>query len=142
MANIISSNDINKLQQHPVVYFSLPLLVVLYLANFILPDAKEILALITANTLITNTYVWNILTSCFYETNLLKLFSDVLTVVYVALCIEKPPNTEQFGLFFLFCILACTIGTSIYCFFSLLTTGKKESLYLFLCLYLYFYFIH
>jgi hypothetical protein len=123
----LESIDLQKLASHPIILLSVAPSLVLYGLNFVLEDAVSVLSLITANTLITNTYVWNIVTSCFFETDILKVISNIGSVVMIANCL-KVNNAEQAGLLLLFSILACTIGTSIYCFFSLVRTGKEDLL--------------
>jgi len=82
---------------------------------------------VTANTLITNTYVWNLLSSCFYETSIFKIVSDIVSIVFLANSIQIKSN-EQFFLYFLFSLLASTIVTSTYCFVRFFSTGQEENL--------------
>lgn len=119
--------QLEKLRKNPIVLFTVVPLVVLYLTSIFISSSTGYFALITANTLITNTYVWNIITSCFYETNILKLLSDIISVCLIADFIDID-NMEQWAFFFGASVLACTVGTSIYCFVSLLTTGKEDLL--------------
>jgi hypothetical protein len=100
---------------------------VLFCLNFVLSDCADRVGLVTANTLITNTYVWNLVTSCFYERYVAKVVFDIVALLYVTKALPVP-NIEQFGLYFLFSILACTIGTSTYCFFSFMAVAKESSL--------------
>lgn len=102
-------------------------IIVMYVMNFIVSDCKEKLGLVTANTLITNTYVWNLLTSCFYETHVGKVLFDLVALLYLTKSLPIP-NLEQFGLYFLFSILACTIGTSAYCFMSFVAVARESRL--------------
>lgn len=95
--------------------------------SYIVKDATDIFGLVTANTLITNRYVWNLITACFYETNPLKVFVDI-TLLLVGTRLTAVPSIEQFGLYFAFNVLACTIGTSAYLFVSFFATGKEELL--------------
>jgi len=74
-----------------------------------------------------NTYVWNLVTSCFYEKYLAKTAVD-LTLLLLLTKSLPIPSIEQFGLYFLFSILACTIGTSTYCFFAFFTMARESSL--------------
>jgi hypothetical protein len=102
-------------------------ILVLYTLNFILSDCKEKVGLVTANTLITNTYVWNLVTSCFYETQIAKVAFDLVALLYLTKSLPIP-NLEQFGLYFLFCVLACTIGASTYCFMSFVAVARESRL--------------
>lgn len=102
-------------------------LLLLYSCNFILPDAAEILALVPANTLITHTYAWNMVTSCFFETNPLMVVID-LVLLWTTSDKIGSPSIEQFGLYFVFNILACTIGTSLYSILRFVGTGLERPL--------------
>ena len=97
--------------RHPIFISCGGFLIVLYTFNYLLPDCASILGLVTANTLITNTYVWNLVTSCFYETNIVKLIIDLI-LLFVTMKSFRITNIEQFSLYFVFSILACTIGAS------------------------------
>ena len=127
-------NYINGSTENIIGLFTSPLvsccgcaLIVLYIMNFVLSDCVNTLALVTANTLITNTYVWNLVTSCFFETSILKLISDIVSLVLLANSI-KIKNNEQFFLYFIFSLLACTIGTSTYCFVRFFLSGNEVML--------------
>eukprot|EP01031_Cornospumella_fuschlensis_P041263 gene41263-50360_t len=96
-----------------LLYCGLPLLLVSSL-KLVVPEAVDKLALIVANTLITHTYVWNLVTSCFYEESWLKLVIDLIFLYGVASKVAVE-SLEQFLLYFVFNVLACTIGSSAYC---------------------------
>lgn len=111
----------------PLFTYCSGLLIILYSLNFVLKDCTETIGLVTANTLITNNYVWNLVTSCFYESNPIKLFLDIVGLLLVTKSLPIP-CLEQFGLYFIFSVLACTIGTSTYCFVRFFSTSKEETL--------------
>ena len=121
----IDFNDI--VQNKPLFSVCAVLIVTLYGLNFVLSDCTEKVGLVVANTLITNTYVWNLVTSCFYEKYLAKAAVD-LTLLLLLTKSLPISSIEQFGLYFLFSILACTIGTSTYCFFAFFTMARESSL--------------
>lgn len=123
----LNSVDWQRISRHPALLLSAVPSLVLYLCNLINKDATTVFALVTANTLITNTYVWNIVTSCFFETNILKILSNVVSAAMIANVLIIT-NIEQFALLTLFTVLACSIGTSVYCFFSFASLGKEELL--------------
>lgn len=102
-------------------------LIVLFLANFVFSDALHYLALVPANTLITHTYTWNLVTSCFLETNIAKLVVDIIAVWWLSGILGNP-NVEQFGIYFCFSILASSIGVSMICFFRFVTLGIEGPL--------------
>lgn len=89
--------------------------------------SQQLFSLITANTLITHTYVWNVVTCCFYETSVVKLFVDLVLLWFLSGHIGIP-NIEQFGLYFAFSILTCSIGTSLLCFLRFVGTGHEYPL--------------
>jgi hypothetical protein len=105
------------------VWCALPLLV-LYVLSIVINDAMTLFSLVTANTLITHTYVWNLVTSSFFEANPFKLGTDLVILWLISKDVGKP-NIEQFGLYFVFGILACSIGTSIICFLRFVGTGHE-----------------
>jgi len=111
----------------PLLSFCTSLLCILFTCNFFLTECVNKVGLVIANTLITNHYVWNLVTCCFYEVSVIKLLIDLvlLGLVNHKLYIH---SSEQFGLFFIFSILACSIGTSTYCFIRFFGTGKEEIL--------------
>lgn len=114
-------------QQHPVTMALLLLVVLLYTLNFALSDAPNKLGLVTSNTLIANKYIWNLVTSCFYETHLSKVAISAAALLPIAkgMVID---SMDQFGLYLIFSILASTIGTSTYCFLRFFATGLEEML--------------
>jgi hypothetical protein len=119
-----SNFDTRSILNRPIFNFCAGFSLVLFALNFIVPDCASIIGLVPANTLITNTYVWNILTSCFYETNAVKLAFE-LFVFWFATRPIIDPSFEQFGLYFAFSILSCTLGTSVYCFIRFFTSGNE-----------------
>lgn len=102
-------------------------LTVLYTSSFIFSDVLQLVALVPANTLITHTYTWNLVTSCFVESSLTKVIIDLAGLWSLTGVIGKP-NIEQFGIYLSFSILAATIGTSIICFFKFVMLGIESPL--------------
>lgn len=102
-------------------------LLILFACNYIVKDCADVFGLVTANTLITNTYVWNLVTPCFYETNPIKLIIDIFGFLVITRSLTIG-SIEQFFLYFTFSLLACTIGTSVYCFVSFFSTGQEAVL--------------
>jgi hypothetical protein len=119
-----ASFNINSILNRPIFNCCAAFSLVLFALNFVLPECASIIGLVPANTLITNTYVWNLLTSCFYETNAIKLVFE-LFVFWLATRPIIDPSFEHFGLYFGFSVLACTLGTSAYCFIRFFTSGNE-----------------
>lgn len=115
--------------QQIILYGNITIITVLFLCNFLLTDCEQKLSLITANTLITNTYVWNLITCSFYETNIVKIAIDI-TILYVITKNITITNWEQFSIFFGFTLLACSLITSTYYFFRFLFTSMEDFLIL------------
>jgi hypothetical protein len=101
--------------------------VILHCSIYLFNDYLSILSLVPANTLITHTYVWNLVTSCFFETNLIKLALDLFLLVSVASHV-KPTSIEQFFLYMIFSILTSTLGTSFLCFLQFGIFGDENGL--------------
>jgi len=117
----------NVFQERPLFLYCFIPLIILYSLNYLLDHCETIIALVTANTIITHTYVWNMITACFYETNSIKLLLDIGLLWWISKYIGYP-NIEQFGLYFLFTILSCTMGASIYYFARFVGSGREEFL--------------
>jgi Eukaryotic integral membrane protein (DUF1751) len=116
-------------EQHPVTFVLIGVLIVIYFVGLALgTDAPNKLGLATGSTLIVNTYVWNVLTSCFFETQILKVSIDIAALLAVARGMEVSGGLDQFALYLVFSVLACTIGTSAYCFLRFFATGLEEML--------------
>lgn len=115
------------LEERPLfVFCGVPLLVA-HILVYILIDASQFLSLITANTLITHTYVWNMITCSFFEASPFKLIID-LGILWVSSSHIGKPNIEQFGLYFAFALLACSAGTSILRFLQFVGSGHEQAL--------------
>lgn len=95
--------------------------------NLILSDPVSILALVPVNTLIANSYVWNVFTCAFYEKMLLKIILDVLLSL-VSIKSLKVESFEQFGLYFLSSILFTSFCTSAVYFISFFSTLLEDQL--------------
>lgn len=116
-------------EQHPAIILLAAVVLLLYLIGLALgTDAPNKLGLATGSTLIVNTYVWNVVTSCFFETHLAKVLIDVVAILGVARGLSISGGTDQFALYLVFSILACTVGTSAYCFVRFFATGLEEML--------------
>ena len=54
-------------------------------------------------------------------------YLDIIVFILITKTL-RIDNWEQFGLYFIFSILACTIGTSAYCFIRFFATSLEEML--------------
>ena len=86
------------------------------------------LGLVTANTILWNKFVWNLITSALFEENLLKLTIDIV-LVYLSIPsqIDYTPY-DQFALYLLITTLLSSIATSTYCLIRFFSTGRESML--------------
>lgn len=115
------------LEERPLfVICGIPLLIT-HLLSYFVTDLSQYLSLITANTLITRTYVWNMITCSFFEPSPIKLAVD-LVILWISSKHIGRPSVEQFGLFFAFALLSCSVGTSILRFLQFVGSGHESAL--------------
>lgn len=112
----------------PVFALCVFLVLAMFCSNLVFTDAQDFLSLICGNTLIVNKYVWNLITSCFYEKYVLKIIADLVILNVITRNMKIIGGSDQFALYFVLCILACTIGASVYCFIRFFGTGMEEML--------------
>ncbi len=119
------SLDISNISSNKPIftYVSIALLV-LFGSNFLLADSASIFGLVMVNTLVNNTYVWNMITSCFFETNVIKLAFDMIALWFITGQTTSTPSIEQFGFYFGFSVLFCTMSTSVVSFIYFAMTGN------------------
>ena len=98
-------------------------IIILFGLNFVIKDCPSVVGLVAANTLFANTYVWNLITSCFYETNILKLAADLVGLWVVTEDINFA--SDQFALFFAVCVLASSLGTSAIAFIRFFASADE-----------------
>lgn len=121
-------NELIENSKRPLCVGPIALLLLGFMTNLIYSNgATEKLALITGYTL-ANSYVWNLLTSCFYETNVVKLCLDVVSFVVVSRGVQIKGGLDQFCLFIIFTLLASTMCTTTYCFIRFFATSLEEML--------------
>jgi hypothetical protein len=65
--------------------------------------------------------------SSFFETSPVKLAVDLIILWFVSKHVGKP-NVEQFGLYFAFGILSCSMGTSVIRFIQFVGSGHEQAL--------------
>lgn len=95
--------------------------------NIFIRDCPIFVGLVPVNTMIANTYAWNVITSCFFETCIPKIAADLMLYYFVSKNLSIG-NMEHFFLFMGLSILACTIGTSAFCFIRFFSTKLEEML--------------
>lgn len=105
----------------PFVIVCIILVCVLYGLNFVIKDCESVLALVPINTFIANKYVWNVITSNFYETQPLKVVAEILLLVQVTNNLHIS-SSDSFALYFLVTVLGSAFVTSAYCFIRFFAT--------------------
>lgn len=115
------------LKEKPLSIISIVCLILVWTLNFVLKDCENIIGLVPVNTLIANNYIWNLVSSCFYENNLVKLLTEVILLCFISSNIVIV-DIEQFLLYLTICILSCTIGTSFYCFVLYFSTKLENEI--------------
>jgi hypothetical protein len=118
------SEYLASLKQNPVALGSALMLVTLFCVNFVHVDSRNIFALVPVNTLIANSYVWNLVTSSFFETNVVKLAVDLAGLILITQDLDIK-SIETFGMYLTFTILACSLGTSTICFLRFFVTADE-----------------
>jgi hypothetical protein len=115
--------------RHPCIAALVALLVTMFLFNSFLDNASSVLGLLPANTLVAHKYIWNLLTSSFYEKTIVKLIFDLCVLFGVILrhgiTVE---SYDQFILYIVFTCLSCSVCTSFYCFVRFFATGIEDML--------------
>jgi hypothetical protein len=111
--------------QNPIPEGCVILLLAAFLTNYTMKDSSNRLGLVTVNTMVADTQIWNLVTSQFYEKKLIKLVFDIVGIIVITKS-TKIQMRYQSGLFFALCILACSVFTSAYCFIRYFSTGIEE----------------
>jgi membrane associated rhomboid family serine protease len=110
----------------PVSTGCIVLLLAAFSMNYTIKDCTNKLGLVSVNTFIADTQIWNLLTSQFYEENMLKLALDIIGLVIITKSVKIKGGYKIFGLFFILCALSCSLFTSAYCFIRYFSTGREE----------------
>lgn len=110
----------------PIITGCVLLLILTFSMNFVIPECTEKLALVTVNTMIADSQIWNIITCQFYEKSVLKLAIDIAGICTIARSMKVNGGTNQFCLFCVVSILSCSIITSVYCFIRFFLTGIED----------------
>ena len=90
--------------------------------NYVIAEAANILGLVVANTILSNSYIWNLITASFFESNPVKLAAD-LAVLYFIFKTVHYQSIEMFASYLAITMLSCTILTSTYCILTYFVTA-------------------
>ena len=113
------------LMDQPVTTGCLILLLIAFSMNYTMKDTSNKLGLVTVNTLVADTQIWNLLTSQFYEAKMIKLAFDVIGLIIISRSLKLRLG-KQTIMFLTSSILSCSLFTSVYCFIRYFSTGIEE----------------
>lgn len=103
--------------EKPISMLCIVLLLLISSLNLVLTEPINCLSLIPVNTFIANKFVWNILTSAFYERHFIKLLLDCVLALFTVKSLDIA-SYEQFALYLLICTLVTSFSTSAVYFIS------------------------
>lgn len=109
----------------PVTTGCLILLLIAFSMNYIMEDTSNKLGLVTVNTLVADTQIWNLITSQFYEAKMIKLAFDVVGLIIISRSLKLRLGKQNL-MYFSASILSCSLFTSAYCFIRYFSTGIEE----------------
>ena len=84
-------------------------------------QATDIFGLNVLNTFVVHKYVWNLVTSSFYEVNIVKVLVDISFLYFVTNNLQAFV-TDQFVIYQLVCIISSTFFTSVNDIFFVILT--------------------
>jgi hypothetical protein len=94
--------------------------------NLVIPDATNVLGLVVVNTILSNSYVWNLVTAPFFETNPVKLAADALALYYIYQTVNYPrieSCVQHLGI----TLISCSVSWSIYCILNYFATADPAA---------------
>jgi membrane associated rhomboid family serine protease len=103
-------------------------LIVGFLSNFVITEAPQKLGLVPLHTNIARSYIWNLLTASFYETNFVKLLLDVGATALVGANMEMG-RADHFCIYIFVTTIVSTVGVSAWSFIRFFTTGIENMLW-------------
>ena len=115
----------SMLMEHPIIVGYIILLMIFYSMNYTVEDCRSKLGLVTVNTMIADTQIWNLVTSHFYEEKITKVLVDIGGLILIARSCKIRAGL-QVALYIVLNILASSLFTSAYCFIRYFSTGSEE----------------
>lgn len=112
-----------SLTERPLATVCVMLLLLSFSMNYVIPECTNKLGLVVVSTMITDSQIWNLITSQFYEMSPIKLLFDIVGILVVTKSTKIIGGFDQFGLLCIVSILSCSIFTSVYCFVRFFLTG-------------------
>lgn len=110
----------------PITVVCIILSVATFSMNYAIKDCTNTLGLVPVNTMVADTQIWNVFTSQFYEKYIIKVACNVAGIVIITKSTKIIGGYDQFGIFFMVCLLSCSIFTSAYCFIRFFSTGIED----------------
>ena len=119
-------DSITAILSKPFLMGCVVALIAVSAGGFFISDAETILGLVPVNTMIIHSYIWNIVTSQFFEANIFKLILELFAFVYFTRHVVFP-STEQFGFYFVCCLVGSS-GVTSFTFFVRYFVTRIEDL--------------
>ena len=113
-------------QPSPEVLISCIILTLIHSLNYFITDCQQLFALVPINTFMINKHAWNLITSSFYETDFLKVISNIAFLIYAMKDVKFNYNRiEYFGFYLIINMLISNIIVFIYSF-TVFFTSQNE----------------
>jgi hypothetical protein len=103
------------------------LLIGLHGCSYFVKDLNNMISLVPANTLVANSYLWNLFSSCFFEVHVLRVTYDLAILLAINQNISFMA-LDQFGLYLVFNVLTATMGISAWVFLRFFMTSEDHYL--------------
>jgi hypothetical protein len=88
------------------------------------PEVKKYIILTPANLLLTNNFIWIMLTCSFVEISLIRFVFDILVLLVISRGIKSHPF-DQFALFFILNLVCCSFGTLLWLFYRFYLSNSE-----------------
>jgi hypothetical protein len=88
------------------------------------PEASKYLILTPANLLLTNNFIWIMVTCSFVEMSVVRYVFDVLILAIISRGLKGQPF-DQFGLYFILNLVSCSFGTLLWLFYRFYLSNSE-----------------
>lgn len=109
----------------PIPALSGGFLTLQYFLCLIFPDLMKYISLTPANLLITNNFIWILVTSSFFEVHWIRYLFDILLLILISRDVYHSYPLDQFSLYFLLNIICCSFGTILWLFYRFYLSNSE-----------------
>ena len=93
------------------------------------PATTELFGLNAVNTFVTSKYIWNLITSSFYEVNAIKILLDIAFLYFITSNLQPTlVVNEQFMIYLVVCMVIGSFSASLTMFYKFYSTGISSFL--------------